>query len=428
MTFSGFGALLVILGQVVAWPALLHGQLQNDGMVILMEGPGNSEPVCTVPLDPGSTSMDKQLRAIKKVQKKLRKEEAMLEYYFSDTVMFILCISADSISLLRQKVYPCFRRSLLAFRKKLSSADIYDITQLGQKLYSILVSPVITLLSSVNRLIIIPGPELGGIPFEAFVNSGSGKETTHLNENHYLLFDFEIIYNYSADLWSASVNSPESSRIMHLSEPDIAFTGISPVFTNHPSLNPLPGSKHEVNTISTMFRKMGLKSCVLSEEDSQESRFKEVASNSRILHLATHSYRSHKDNTSNGFLFWGFDPSGDKDSDQDGVLTSGEICDLDLKADLIVLNSCSSGLCHTGDEITECQHPLDFLRAGAKNIVSALWNVTDHIAGSFMVGFYRYWFKGLPYSAALRQTKLEMIRNPKTALPTLWAPYILVGQ
>ena len=66
--------------------------------------------------------------------------------------------------------------------------------------------------------------------------------------------------------------------------------------------------------------------------------------------------------------------------------------------------------------------------AGASNILSTLWNVTDQLAGNFMLDFYKSYLSGKTYSEALREVKLQWIKCKATAIPAIWAPYVLMGE
>jgi len=177
-----------------------------------------------------------------------------------------------------------------------------------------------------------------------------------------------------------------------------------------------------------MFQEKGLSEWLSSGQCSDKEYFKAVADRGKIIHLATHYVRDATDPRREGFLFWGYDPSGKVRSPEEGVLSTEEIARLHLKADLIVLNACSAGSATAGSGDTTATVPCIFYLAGARNVLSALWNVNDDLAGKFMICFYRRWFSGKNYSESLRDVKLEMLRYPETALPTLWAPYVLTGR
>ena len=75
---------------------------------------------------------------------------------------------------------------------------------------------------------------------------------------------------------------------------------------------------------------------------------------------------------------------------EDGYLESGEILQLKLNSDLVVLSSCRSGL----GEIDEAEGVIGmqkaFFEAGAKSVVVSLWDVNDKYTSLFMQSFYKY--------------------------------------
>jgi CHAT domain-containing protein len=110
------------------------------------------------------------------------------------------------------------------------------------------------------------------------------------------------------------------------------------------------------------------------------------------------------------------------------VLYSGEIYNLTLDADLVVLSACESGLGKVvrGEGILGLTR--GFLYAGARNVVVSLWQVADKSTADLMVEFYRNVLNGESFSAALRNAKLALIKAGKYAYPLEWSPFVLVGR
>ena len=246
---------------------------------------------------------------------------------------------------------------------------------------------------------------------------------------HYLIRDFEVVYHCSR-VYSSNLTGENEDADEHAGSPDdyqFAFMGFSPVFSNYPGLSALPGSKIEIAEIGSLFHQKGLSNWLVSEQYSEKEYFKSVAGRGKIIHLATHYLHDANNPQREGFLFWGYDSSGKKNPSDDGILSVDEITKLQLQADLIVLNACSSGIeqLRSGDTVSSL--PCVLCMAGARNILSTLWSVNDKLTGNFMVSFYRQWLSGKSYSKALREVKLQMICCPETAMPTIWAPYILTG-
>jgi CHAT domain-containing protein len=358
------------------------------------------------------------------IQQNLKPDEVMLEYSLTDSSVLVNAIAVDSTLFASQSLNSLFWMSLETFQKKLKSADPNEFSILGQVLYLYLVKPVEDFLSGKRRLIIIPDSRLAGLPFEAFIVNDDSPPPYNICNIHYLIRDYEVVYHCSPVYWSDITGQPGAGS------PDdyqVAFIGFSPVFSNYPGVSALPGSKIEISEIGSLFNQKGLSKWIVSGKNSDKEHFKQAAGMGKIVHLATHYIHDSGDPQREGFLFWGYDSSGKRKSPDNGILSAAEISKLQLKADLIVLNACSSGIeqMHPGDTLSTL--PCVFFTSGAKNVMSTLWSVNDQLAGDFMICFYRQWLSGKSYSEALREVKLQMLHSPETAMPTIWAPYVLTG-
>lgn len=362
------------------------------------------------------------------IKQNLRPDEVMLEYSVSDSLVLVNAITFDSTLYASQSLNPLFWTSLKTFRKKLRTADPNEFSILGQVLYLYLVSPIKDFLSGKRRLIIIPDARLSGLPFEAFVLNDDSAPPYNICKIHYLIRDFEVVYHCSPVFWANLTERPEDEHAVSPGDHQFAFMGFSPVFANYPGLSALPGSEVEISAIGSLFHDKGLSNLLVSGQNSGKEYFKSIAGRGKIVHLATHYLHDSNNPGHEGFLFWGYDASGKKNIEDEGILSADEIKKLQLQSDLIVLNTCSSGMeqIRSGDTISSL--PCIFYTAGAKNVLSTLWSVNDNLAGNFMVSFYRYWLSGKSYSESLREVKLHLISSPETAMPTIWAPYVLTGR
>jgi CHAT domain-containing protein len=141
----------------------------------------------------------------------------------------------------------------------------------------------------------------------------------------------------------------------------------------------------------------------------------------------------------------------------DGRLETKEIFGMDLKAGLVVLSGCETGLgtLSGGDELIGLTRA--FIYAGTPSVVASLWKVDDASTSRLMGNFYRN-LKTLSKTEALRLAQLAMIRGVvsgdslakrgvggiaklghaplaasqsdnaiSTSHPYFWAPFILVG-
>ena len=144
----------------------------------------------------------------------------------------------------------------------------------------------------------------------------------------------------------------------------------------------------------------------------------------KFLHLATHGFINEEHPDLSGLIFYGTDDS----SSNDGILYAGDIFNLTLNADLLVLSACEIGLGKTinGEGIYGLTRA--FFYAGANNLIVSLWQVADKSTSVLMINFYKNILNGVDYSSALRQIKLDMIKGGLYSYPLEWSPFILIGR
>ena len=164
---------------------------------------------------------------------------------------------------------------------------------------------------------------------------------------------------------------------------------------------------------------------VLGEQAREETVKSEKLDEYHYIHFASHGFIDEIQPARSGILF-----SRDPHSKEDGVLQMGEIMRLKLKADLVTLSACSTGLGKlvSGEGILSLTR--SFFYAGARNVTVSLWNVNDSATAALMEAFYRNLNRGLQKSAALREAKLTLLRDRNSAWhhPYFWAAFVLVGE
>lgn len=201
-------------------------------------------------------------------------------------------------------------------------------------------------------------------------------------------------------------------------------------------------------------QKLYPQSTVLLRKEATEEKSKALSPQYDILHFATHAELKEEDPLSSAILLA-------KDGTEDGRLEVREIFGMDLKANLVVLSACETGLgkLSTGDELVGLTRA--FIYAGAPSVIASLWKVEDDTTAALMASFYRN-LKTMSKVEALRQAQLELIRGDggaellakrgvggigklgevpvakpqsptpvpvsiSTSHPYFWAPFILVG-
>jgi CHAT domain-containing protein len=251
-----------------------------------------------------------------------------------------------------------------------------------------------------KNLIIIPDGILNFLPFEALITKESA--TTNFVKMHYLLNDFKIGYNNSADFYLNAI------PFQHTKE---GILGVFPIFENT-SLE-LAFSKKELINLKEKF-----KGKFLDRQNATFQNFKANAANYSILHLSTHA--------SSGDIL---EPASIRFYDQE-ILYS-ELYNLNLNPDLVVLSACETGI----GKLYKAEGAMSIARgfqfSGAQNLLFSLWKVNDFTTSVLMDKFYGNLKKGNSYFDSSHQAKLDFlvdgsIPNTKKS-PYYWASFVYYG-
>jgi len=146
----------------------------------------------------------------------------------------------------------------------------------------------------------------------------------------------------------------------------------------------------------------------------------------QIIHFATHGLLNSQHPELSGVVLSLVDEEG---RPQDGFLRLHDIYNLKLRADLVVLSACKTGLGKDikGEGLVGLTR--GFLYAGAPRVVASLWKVDDRATAELMKLFYQRMLRdGLPPAAALRRAQIDMQKQPRWAAPYYWAGFTLQGE
>jgi CHAT domain-containing protein len=178
---------------------------------------------------------------------------------------------------------------------------------------------------------------------------------------------------------------------------------------------PLPGAEREATVVAGMLNARPL----IGREVTKSAVLQRVPT-ARVIHLATHG--TAEDVRGKGVPGALVLTATDRD---DGLLSTSEIMELQLNADLVVLSACNTGLGSiSSDGVIGLARA--FVAAGAQSVVVSLWSVQDHPTAELMQDFYRRLATTRNKATALRQAMLAT--RAKHPNPLSWAGFILVGE
>lgn len=348
-------------------------------------------------------------------QQILYPNQSLIEYFVGEKSIYVFVLSKTTRSCVQiPKNFPLvewiqtFRESIVDFQ--LADQSLQDLcqrySQSGFKLYQRLVAPLQMQLAKGQQLLIVPNGVLNYLPFEALLTA---KDTSCEFSNYpYLIRDFEIAYSYSAALYQ---------ELLHHEQNNGQFLGMAPSFDGQHGFNTLYRNAESIQTAQQHYDGE-----IFLRDQATIEQFIALAPKNQIIHLATHA-KANKQAGEFSFIVFA-DGNGGYDS-----LYTRDIYLLALDAEMILLSACETGVgqLHQGEGLISLAR--GFLYAGARSIITTLWQINDQANYTLTARLYQKLRKGKRKSEALREAKLEQIKasDNLNAHPVYWAAFVSVG-
>ena len=307
-----------------------------------------------------------------------------------------------------------------------------------------------------KNIYIIADRHYSSFPFEMLITTDRGFEVDKLDskfnedfEERYLIEDYNIKYLPNIDTF---MNLERSSKIRITSASKFLGVG-NPKFSNNMFKSPssdeeisflrggfikdtkviserydeLPFTGKELKEIGEIFNKASL----LTREKASEKNIKDLnLKDYDVISFATHAevFGSFKD-FNEPFLV--LSPPKKSSQDDDGLLTTSEISELDINTELVILSACNTSSKSNKYAAGFSGLINSFFAAGSKSVIATHWPVEDEAGYLLMSETMKKVIKSdLSISKALQNTKIEFIKGKygeKFKKPLFWAPYVYVG-
>ncbi len=269
----------------------------------------------------------------------------------------------------------------------------------ARELYARLVAPVRELLPANGRVIVVPDGPLHALNLESLIVDGA--------RPHYLIEDFtiEVAPALAPLLVRASPAVRGAPAVLLVGDPE----------PSDPAFPRLPHAAEELDAIAAHLpsaridRLTGGGATPAAVLSAPLERY-------ALLHFAAHAQSSAGNPLEASIVL-----SGDTVS---GRLYARELIGHRLGARLVTLSACRSA----GDRAFSGEGMVGlawvFMRAGARQVIAGLWDVSDRSTVLLMEGVYDRLGRGASPCDALREAKLALMRaSPATAKPFHWAPF-----
>ncbi|HIJ89044.1 MAG TPA: CHAT domain-containing protein, partial [Desulfuromonadales bacterium] len=327
------------------------------------------------------------------VRKLLEPGVVLLSYYQLPERLLLWKIDRDRVVLSIRNIPAAeLAAKISSYRRMLQNLE--PLEKQSRELYDLLVAEPLAGSSPLRSIGIIPH---GSLHYLSFATLNDGRD--------YLIDRQKLFYLPSASVLHYSLarrTSVKTPHILAIGNPDLGNTALD-----------LPFAEREAGTLRWNYPDV----TTLTRERATESWVREHISEFGVIHIASHGE---------------FDPVNPlfsairltKDSKADGKLQAEEIFGLDIRADLVVLSACQTGLgdIRSGDDVVGMNRA--FLFAGTHSLMSSLWRVSDVSTAIMMKQFYRNYST---YEKAESLTRaMQHVKN-RYPHPGYWGAFVLTG-
>ena len=298
-----------------------------------------------------------------------------------------------------EPVVKSYRKALLGMR------DAQDVASSdGKQLFAMLIEPARKLIPPGSQVIVLPSESLYGLNFETLIVPDP--------HPHFWIEDVTVTTGSSLTMLAASANRPAPK--------DKTLFLVGDTKPPNPPFAPLPQAAEEMKQVRKYFP--GAQARVLEGDGATPTAFlKSNAEQFSYLHFVTHGTASLSRPLESAVIL-----SQEGDSYK---LYARDIVQHRLNANLVTISACNGAgtRAYSGEGLVGLSWA--FLRAGAHNVIGALWEVSDASTPQLMDAFYRELFQGKDPATALRDAKLTLLHSadPDSVFkkPFYWAPFQL---
>jgi len=304
------------------------------------------------------------------------------------TELFVLPSQATIEALLRTH-----KKSIMR-----SSDPLHEASDAAQALYDTLVAPAAALIRSGSRVTVIPDGMLYELDFDTLVKRGA-------DGLHYWIDDVAV-----STLSSIGMQAVAGARAATIARAAAQTTSHTLLLIGDPAtrgteFEELPNAAAEVTRIEQYFSERSSK--VLTRDLAEPAAYgRSDPGRFEYIHFVAHGTASRLSPLESAVVL-----SPPADDPSQFKLYARDIVRYPLNARLVTVSACNgSGLrAYDGEGLVGLSWA--FLRAGAHNVISSLWEVDDAATLELMDRLYRELKQGAAPDAALRAAKLSLIHS-----------------
>lgn len=345
-------------------------------------------------------------------------DSTLLFYWLGENQSYLWAITPEKVVLFslppRQQLAILIERyskTLLDLRDPLTAHDAD-----GQALYQMLVAPAAAMIRPNKSVILLDDGVLSKLNFEALLAPGSrpnSRQTADSSAHLHYLIDDLILSSAPSLAMLAPTKSPSGTvqRMLLIGNPISADR-------DFPSL---PMFSFEMSRVGSHFASKqvlgGLQATPAAYVASRPDQYS-------YIHFVSHAVASSTTPLDSAIIL-----SNTAGQENSYKLYAREIIQHPIRAKLVTISACygSGTRAYAGEGLVGLSWA--FLRAGAHQVIGALWEVSDGSTSVLMDRLYQGLEDGQSPALALHSAKLDLLHaQTRFSTPFYWAPFQIYGR
>ena len=336
-----------------------------------------------------------------------KSKATLLFYWLGEQQSYLWAIRPGKISCFKLAKASEIEPLVKEYRDALEGSEdvLAKSNENGKKLYAMLVAPAENSIEQNSRIILLPDLGLNGLNFETLIVPGGPS-----SQPHFWIEDVTLTTAPSLTLLALSAARAASNekRLLLLGNTDPAGTDFAP----------LQQAAAEMKKVESHFSN---REVFEGKQATPQAYLQSNPGKFSYLHFVTHGTASLTRPLESAVIL----------SQQNGAykLYARDIVQHPLHARLVTISACegSGKRTYSGEGLVGLSWA--FLRAGAHNVIGALWDVSDTSSTpQLMDSMYYELSRGKDPAAALRNAKLSLLNSSTNNVfkkPFYWAPFQL---
>lgn len=383
---------------------------------------------------PDASSLPKlSLDELNQFKSTMNDDDAILYFFAGETESHLWFVSKQTLKLvplpsnaeLSLQIEPLIEQMLQDPNSNPVPSLWHRLVALNRQVSDLILAPIRQELSTVSNLTIIPDGVLHRLSF-AFLLDPNNASPAPLIANINIRYASSIATQFWLDQYQPTTN--KRNGILLVANPSLQAESMAVAsLRSGEILGNLPEAEVEAYALMAMWKNRGDNRLLVREQSTKTNFAQSHPENYQVIHFAGHATIDWDNPALTAIKL--APENSHRDDDLNIDLTLGDIANMKLDAEMVVLSACETA----AGRLTTGEGPIGlsraFIEAGSARVLASLWPVNDKATSILLQHFYDSLLnQPVSPAEALRMAQKKMMQNNDYFHPFYWAGFIFIGK